>query len=115
MLNVIFDLDGVLRDLCGVVWGEYPSKWVNTYKGINLYEYVKKHNYKPLLIAKPLPYIFVALSLPEVRILSCQPEDWREYTKKWLKQYFKNKIVFYTFVDTPEEKEYVIKNLMTFI
>jgi len=114
MLDVIFDLDGVLRDLCSAVWGEYPSNWTNTYKGINLYKYVKEHNYKPLLTAKSLPYIFVALSLPEVNILSCQPEDWRDYTMKWIKKYFKNKRVFYEFTETAEEKEIIMRKLDNF-
>ena len=104
MLNVFWDIDGVLRDLCGIVWGSEPEEWTNEFKGINIYDFVKLKDYRPLVEAESFEFIQVARSMPEVFILSCQPVEWRKYTEEWLKRNFSDNRLFLCFVEEIEEK-----------
>ena len=104
---VFWDIDGVLRDLDKAVFGHHPGEWVAKVKGMDFIEYVSK-NKRVLLQASPTDYVkalekLCKSSFLENRILSSQPQDWREHTVYWLQKNV-SKDIEVEFVDTPEQK-----------
>jgi phosphoglycolate phosphatase-like HAD superfamily hydrolase len=93
--KIVFDVDGVLRNLYPVVRRKFGLWSPNNYfdwdkKGINIYDLVKK-DYNILVEAKPTRYIKFIQELHEkeaIELWSWQPDDWIPYTRKWLGKYF---------------------------
>lgn len=88
-MKIIWDLDGVLRDLSGytaqVEGCPYPDKWDYLYKGKTIYECIDA-NLNILTQAKPTAYLKVLKtwdSSPE--IWTNQPDDWKPRTLSWIK------------------------------
>jgi hypothetical protein len=88
-MTIYFDIDGVLRDLCGAV-GIEPEKYSCTIQGEAFTEYFNRNKHL-LRLAKPTPYLEVAKAFHKyigISILTNQPHDWRPYTLQWLYEYF---------------------------
>lgn len=106
-----FDVDGVLRELVLPVMGYYGSKCHNYFcsqKGGR--DFIRIVDDEPLLLieASPTKYYRVVRELPEINILSCQPENWRNFTTKWLKKYFpSNKLAIEYVYNTPDKLSYI--------
>lgn len=91
-MNVVWDLDGVLRDLNGhlmhLYGGEYPTEWNFKYgNGKTIYECIDE-NLAILVEAPPTAYLRTCLqhyNSPE--IWTSQPEPWQPLTKHWIKQH----------------------------
>ncbi len=88
--HLIFDLDGVLRDLAGYLNAKfnipYPQEWFWKYQGKDIYQWIKEDNYYTLIYAPITKYFFTIMELVnELEIWSYQPEDWRRHTEQWLK------------------------------
>ena len=93
---ITFDLDGVLRNLAGTVFGRTPSDWHERHNGKSLIDIVNG-NLKLLQEAKPTQYYDVVKEMfPTPRILSYQAEQWRDPTLWWLNRYFDNYTVDFT-------------------
>ena len=87
-MKIVWDLDGVLRDLNGhlmhLYGGEYPTKWDFTYNGKSIYECIDE-NLDILHQAPPTAYFNVMkqhFRIPE--IWTSQKEHWRDNTLRWL-------------------------------
>jgi len=93
---IYFDLDGVIRDLCGITNQEFPT-WCSDIQGMNFIEYFDK-NLHLLLEAPPTEYYTVINNYSkDIVIMTSQPENWRQNTIKWIDAYFSNrdiKIIF---------------------
>lgn len=106
---LVFDLDGVLRNLYPVIRRKYglwsPSNYYDwDKKGYNIYELVEK-DYSVLIKAKPTKYLEIiqeyVKSFGLIEIWSYQPQDWISSTEKWIKKYFPNYVSYWL---KPKEK-----------
>ena len=85
MKNIFVDIDGVLRDLTTPIFGFDPEIWDYRVDGKNLVDLINE-DLTILETAPPTKYLELIKSLPEIHLLSCQPEHWREYTNRWISQ-----------------------------
>ena len=108
MLSLFWDLDGVLRNLHKEVLSEDPKTWDWKKNGKSLVEIVDE-NRNMLVDADPTKYFNLASSLPDISILTRQPDPWRDLTMKWLDTHFLKTRVYLTFVESMEEKIKLLK------
>lgn len=92
-MRIIFDLDGVLRDINAYLRARLGipeiKEWYWKYKGRDIYDWVKFDNYCSLVYSPPTPYFYVVEELVKFPcIWTSQPEEWKVYTKAWLRYYF---------------------------
>jgi len=88
-MRIVWDLDGVIRDLNGYIarlyGGAYPTRWNYTCgNGKSIYETVSE-NLDILKDSPPTAYCEVLkkhIDYPE--FWTSQPEHWRPYTNAWL-------------------------------
>ena len=88
MGKIYWDCDGVLRDFEMAVWGRRCGKWMQDVDGVDLYDYVD-NNISLLETAPSLPYLDVVKRMhvwfgKSISILTCQPKEWIEPTRRWL-------------------------------
>lgn len=110
-MKVVFDLDGVIRDIAGHIAREkkchYPTVWDYSYNGKNIYECINE-NLNLLLTAPPTAYKAVMLAhFPHPEIWTNQPEAWRGNTMKWVTRHLGAGCIVYFM--TTEEKEKKLK------
>ena len=103
-----WDLDGVIRNLSGTIYGQDPDIWDYEVDGKDIFKIVAG-NMSILETAKPTLYYPLAMSYSPLIIISSQPENWRPYTIRWLKKYFPAHKVYYQFVDSFKEKEKILR------
>lgn len=89
MNKIVFDCDGVIRDLMGYCYDMFGvprvTEWFWNYKGKDIYALIKEDNYNALLYSKPTEYFSVIKSYSKkLEIWSHQPPEWRSFTKRWL-------------------------------
>ena len=91
-MKVVFDVDGVLRDLNGHLLEYYgvpiPDDWKWVHEGKNIYDWAIKDRYRILKEAQPTEYFKTILefdSKPE--LWTHQPKDWRPATWHWIRQH----------------------------
>jgi len=91
-MNIVWDLDGVIRDLNGYIMhlhgGAYPKTWNHICgNGKNIFDTINE-NLDILIDAPPTAYCSVLkkhFTKPE--FWTSQPEKWQENTVKWLDFY----------------------------
>jgi hypothetical protein len=87
---IFFDLDGVLRDLCGAA-DINPTDWNCIIKGKSFTQYFT-YNKNLLHLAKPTEYLEVAKVFSkftkQVHILTHQPKDWQRIAVLWIQEHF---------------------------
>jgi hypothetical protein len=116
MIKVVFDLDGVLRDLNGTICKKldvkYPDKWEYLYNGKTIYEIINS-DLSILTECNPTKYLHVVLEeINDIEIWTNQPENWRDLTVQWIKKHIgKCKIYF----KTTSEKEACVNDGMVLI
>ena len=103
-MRVVFDLDGVLRDLSGTISREagIPLPQVWNWRGLRL---IGKD---PSILerAEPTKFLEVVKELvPEVEVWTCQPLKWRPYTERWLAKNLGGKLGKVVYTGNPLEKE----------
>ena len=108
MKNIFCDIDGVLRDLSLAVFGISSPEWDYRVNGKNLVDIVNA-NVNILETAPPTKYLELIKSLPNIHLLSCQPEEWREYTNRWISQYLPLKRTAWVYTTTHDEKLDIIE------
>jgi len=88
MAMIYFDLDGVLRDLCGTVLGFEPDDWDYRDKDGTAFVDIVGKNKEILTTAKPTPYVDVYQWCRnhkyKVAILTAQIKDWIPYAAIWI-------------------------------
>lgn len=105
MKKLLWDLDGVIRDLHSMIKDWNPQYWDDPLPtGESIFDYFKK-NPNHLTYAEPTEYYKIIPK--EITIITCQPEEWRQYTAKWLKVYCPKANIIY--VDKPEDKFVYLK------
>ena len=87
-MNIVFDLDGVIRDLNSYLGEKYkvpfPTDWKWEYKGKNVFNWIEFDNFNPLLFAPPTeyyPFIYswkIKYNFKGFEIWTSQPEKWRK-------------------------------------
>ena len=108
MKNIFVDIDGVLRDLTTPIFGFNPNTWNHLVDGKNLVDLINK-NLQVLETAPPTKYLELIKSLPNIHLLSCQPEEWREYTNRWISQNLPLKRTAWVYTTTHDEKLDIIE------
>jgi hypothetical protein len=100
---IYFDIDGVTRDLCSVVFlDDKFTEWGHrNARGQDLVEIV---NDNPALckVAPPTEYLPVINTFRQPHFLSVQPDSWRRYTREWLDYHVRR--YFVQFFSTCAEK-----------
>ena len=83
---IYFDLDGVLRDLCGLHSGP-AIEWSAKIKGRSLKEHLEKYP-EDLLASKKTKFFDLISARENISIISHQPMFWRSWTDRWLARHF---------------------------
>lgn len=113
--KIVFDLDGVLRDLnfhlCKVFNSSYPTKWNWKYeKNKGICETIES-NLKVLLNSPPTEYLKVVKKyFNNIEIWSYQSGKWKEYTLKWIKKYIGKNNYKIHFLSPEEKRKRLDKN-----
>lgn len=106
-MKIVFDLDGVLRDLNTYVSQRYkcayPNKWEYKYNGKSIFECIDED----ITILEKAPATgyksIVKAHYQHVEIWTSQPEHWRVYTMQWINKHLGTGSVVHFL--TTEEKE----------
>lgn len=112
MKEIFIDVDGVVRDLDRSVLGDDCGAWATHVEGLPFIDYVTR-NSEIHLVGTPetiycaaLQY-WVKLAGPQsFTFLTAQPESWRKYTMKWLKDRFPGSPIW--FVNKPKDKTDIV-------
>ena len=94
-MNIIFDLDGVIRNLSSYLRTQFgvpaPSSWFWTHRGKNIFELIEEDDFNACLKSPPTKYYnIIKKYFPEPIIWSCQPIQWRPKTIQWLDNHFED-------------------------
>lgn len=95
-MKIVFDLDGVIRDLTGGIKSKYNipesfpvDTWHWSYKGQNIFDYIAKDL---TLLEKCPPTEYFKVIKKRVHkpvIWTSQPRNWLPYTINWIEKHFK--------------------------
>ena len=117
---VAFDIDGVLRDLNGVLADRYdvplPTKWHWKYQGKSIFDYIRK-DYSVLVEAKPTKYFNAVMDLYKdapIELWSCQPPDWKPFVIEWLQAQGVKKYLLY-YLNTKQKRDRLDKHTNYFL
>ena len=103
-MRLVFDLDGVLRDLYSYISKKYkilyPTVWDFDIKGKNIFETIRS-DLDILIKAKPTKYLKIIKKLykiKDIEIWTAQPPDWQYFTSIWIDHYIGKdcKVLFLT-------------------
>ena len=111
--KIVFDLDGVFRELLTYLKDKYgipyPNSWSWTFKGKGIYWWAKKDKKQILEFSPVSEYLEIVKKYYKcLEIWTWQPLEWRKGTRKWLNKYIKNYKVRYL---TTEQKEKRLNSL----
>jgi len=107
-MRIVFDLDGVLRDLMGYLNDKYgvpaPTDYFWIHQGKNIYQWLEDDNLFALIYAPVTEYFhLIRKSVNIVEIWTHQPVAWRSKTESWITNNLGDKCLVNYF--TPEEKK----------
>jgi len=117
-MKLIFDIDGVLRDLNTYLYTNfgvpYPNNWIWEHGGKNIFDWIKEDNYKALSEAPETKYCsLVRTYIDDIELWTCQPIEWRPYTYKWINNHIgRCKIRFLTTEEKQERLNFLIDHLL---
>lgn len=91
-MKIVFDLDGVLRDLHGYLGEHYgippPNDWGWEYENKDIFAWAVKDKFRLLRSSPKTEYYDIILRYyPTPEIWTHQPEEWKKATAAWIKQY----------------------------
>jgi len=94
-MKIVFDLDGVLRDLNGYLHDKfdipYPQEWFWKHQNKDIFQWVKDDRYMPLIYARTMDYYWlVKHCFEKPEIWTNQPPEWRQKTELWIKNHFED-------------------------
>lgn len=99
---IYFDLDGVIRNLCGIDRGNW-QRWDDRIDGKTVVDYVNS-DLSLLYQAPTTEYYPVICELQRINIITCQPESWRPYTMAWISIHNERGNISVQFVSHADEK-----------
>lgn len=117
-MRLVFDVDGVLRDINAYLNQRlgvpYPQEWFWKHQDKDIFDWVREDNYGCLIYA-PITEYFVTISkrINHFELWTCQPEDWRAYTKLWITANVGRCTKFY--LDTKQKREKLNKEPNTYL
>ncbi len=115
--KIVFDLDGVIRDLNRYLVEKYnipyPKEWNWTYKGKDIWWYSEKDKNMLVLNSKTTEYYDVIKKYCD-EIWTCQPDRWKDKTKKWVYKYLGSNVKL-LFLTTKEKRERLNKEKNTIL
>lgn len=100
---LIFDLDGVIRNLCQACFGRHIDTWDQKIDGKDLVDVIND-DLGILMSAPPTEYFEVIKQVSNLFILSCQPAHWRRLTNTWIHMHFFHASVRVEYVNSIPEK-----------
>ena len=110
-MKLAFDLDGVLRDINAYLNDKYnipyPKIWFWKHKNKDIFAWVKEDYYRALVYAPITEYflpIYKWLNGNKIEVWTCQPEEWRKYTRLWLLNHFGEDYQIH-YLNTKEKRE----------
>lgn len=117
-MKIVFDLDGVLRDLTGHIsrlYKEpYPTVWDVTYQGKSIYTCINE-DVNILLDSPPTAYLRVALKYcSPLEIWTSQSSLWQPYTTSWIHNHI-GEATTIRFLKTEEKEAELRKNKDTIL
>lgn len=117
-MKIVFDLDGVLRDLCGYLNEKldvpYPKEWIWKHHNKDIFEWIKEDRYCALVYAPITEYFsIVHKTIKNIELWTCQPEKWRPYTKLWINTNIGDCTIHY--LDTNQKREKLDKEPNTYL
>jgi hypothetical protein len=117
-MRIVFDLDGVLRDLNGYLESKfdipYPQEWYWNHQGKNIFDWIEQDHFATLVYAPATEYERIAkFNFEQLEIWTNQPEKWILYTTLWLTNHFPDAIVHY--LNTQEKQEWLKNNPDTYL
>ena len=88
MPKIVFDLDGVLRDIISYLEKRYNiliREWYWNHEKKDIYKLIKEDNYRALIDAEPTDYLkSIIKNFDYLEIWTNQPDKWLPYTNKWI-------------------------------
>ena len=89
-MRLVFDLDGVLRDLNGYLAKKYgipmPQDWFWEHRGLDIFGWVRYDGYEILKTCPQTEYLS-SFKKEITEIWTCQPNDWVYPTLEWINFY----------------------------
>ena len=87
--EIVFDLDGVMRDLLGYICYKFsalpPDKWDWKHNNKNIFQLIKEDDYRALVDSHTTEYFSTIKKFTEApEIWTDQPERWKKRTSLWL-------------------------------
>lgn len=113
-MKLVWDLDGVIRDLSGhiarVSKCSYPKKWQELYNGKSIYEIIDA-DLNLLITAPPTAYAkIIKKHYKDMEIWTSQPENWRDSTTKWIYNFFQGSEIEIRFLKCEEKQTRLKEN-----
>ena len=114
MPKIVFDLDGVLRDIISYLEKRYNiptiEKWYWEHEKKDIYKLIKEDNYKALTDAEPTDYLkSIIKNFDHLEIWTNQPYEWLPYTDKWIDKNIEQYINYEMKIMSSEEKEELLR------
>lgn len=100
---IYFDLDGVIRSLSPTALGYPAPHWWHKKDGKTIVDLINE-DLRILTESPPTEYYPIIKELPEINIITHQPEHWKERTTEWISHHFPGKEINIAYVNSPEEK-----------
>lgn len=117
-MRIVFDLDGVFRDLCGYLHHKFsvpiPIYWFWEHEGKDIYKWIEEDNYRALIYSPVTKYLMPVLKTGyPIELWSCQPDKWKPYTDLWIW----NNIPSYTllYLNTKEKEKKLYREKDTYL
>ena len=94
MSKIVFDLDGVLRDIISYLEKRYNiptiKEWYWEHEKKDIYELIEQDNYRALTEAKSTNYLkSIIENFDHLEIWTNQPNEWMPYTNKWIDEHIR--------------------------
>ncbi len=109
MPKIVFDLDGVLRDIISYLEKRYNiliKEWYWNHGKKDIYKLIKEDNYRALIDAEPTDYLkSIIKNFDYLEIWTNQPIEWLPYTNKWIDENIKQYIDCEIKIMSSEQKE----------
>ncbi len=109
MPKIVFDLDGVLRDIISYLEKRYNiliREWYWNHEKKDIYKLIKEDNYRALIDAEPTDYLkSIIKNFDYLEIWTNQPDKWLPYTNKWIDENIKQYIDCEIKIMSSEQKE----------
>lgn len=121
MPKIVFDLDGVLRDLMFYLSRKYDvpivDNWYWKHNKKDIFDWVDYDKKKVLALAPVTEYYKTIIdNFDFIEIWTCQPKEWMPYTNFWIDAHLKDFIDYkIKIMNTKEKEEALYKSKDTYL